>query len=162
MQSRLQRLAFESELEAKPVTPPQIADLAQLVEKIDWATGDRELVVEALNAKATGESKRTRRPMQDYMAFLNYLHNRVWQLLEDKAISAQSKMDSIAMALVDMNCVNPDEHTLKLATSLYLCAMFGVDRACSMTADEKGRAKATFKACHKRHARKKNRQSSGV
>ena len=114
MQSRLQRLAFESELEAKPVTAPQIADLAQLVEKIDWATGDRELVVEALNAKATGESKRkNRRPMQDYMAFLNYLRNRVWQLLEDKAITAQSKMDSIAMALVDMNCVNPDEHTLE-------------------------------------------------
>ena len=34
MQSRLQRLAFESELEAKPVTAPQIADLAQLVEKL--------------------------------------------------------------------------------------------------------------------------------
>ena len=86
MQSRLQRLAFESELEDKPVTPSQIADLAQLVEKIDWAAGDRELVVEALNAKATGESKRkVRRPMQDYMAFLSYLRNRVWQLLEDKS-----------------------------------------------------------------------------
>ena len=156
MQSRLQRLAFESELQAKPVTPPQIADLAQLVEKIDWAPGDRELVVQALNAKATGESKRkVRRPMQDYMAFLNYLRNRVWQLLEDKAITAQSKMDSIAIALVDMNCINPDEHTLKLATSLYLCAVFGVDRACSMSIDEKGRVKAMFKTCHKRHARKK-------
>ena len=84
MQSRLQRLAFVSELEAKPVTAPQIADLAQLVEKIDWATGDRELVVEALNAKATGESKRkNRRPMQDYMAFLNYMGNRVWRMLEE-------------------------------------------------------------------------------
>ena len=149
MQSRLQRLAFESELEARPVTPPQIADLAQLVETIDWATGDRELVVQALNAKATGESKRKdRRPMQDYMAFMSYLRNRVWQLLEDKAITAQSKMDSIAIALVDMNCVNPDEHARKLATSLYLCAVFGVDRACSMSVDEKGNAKAMFKTCH--------------
>merc|ERR1711963_109600 len=60
------------------------------------------------------------------------------------------------MALVDMNCVNPDEHTLKLATSLYLCAVFGVDRACSMSVDEKGRVKAMFKKCHKRHARRKN------
>ena len=125
MQSRLQRLAFESELEAKPVTAPQIADLAQLVEKIDWAPGDRELVVEALNAKATGESKRkNRRPMQDYMAFLNYMGNRVWRMLEEKAITAQSKMDSIAMALVDMNCVNPDEHTLKLDLVVPLCRVW--------------------------------------
>ena len=131
IQSRLQRLAFESELEAKPVTAPQIADLAQLVENIDWAPGDRELVVDALNAKEIDEGKKKvfRRPMQDYMSFMTYLCNRVWQLLDDKKISAPSKMDSIAMALVDMNCVNPDEHTLKLATSLCLCAMFGVDRA---------------------------------
>ena len=58
MQSRLQRLAFESELQAKPVTALQIADLAQLVENTDWATGDRDLVVRALSAKVTGESKR--------------------------------------------------------------------------------------------------------
>ena len=61
MQSRLQRLAFEADLQDTHVTVSQIADLAQLVEKIDWATGDRELVVKARNAKATGESKRKNR-----------------------------------------------------------------------------------------------------
>ena len=164
IQSRLQRLAFESELQAKPVTPPQIADLAQLVENIDWAPGDRELVVDALNAKEIDEGKKKvfRRPMQDYMSFMTYLCNRVWQLLDDKKTSAPSKMESIAKALVDMNCVNPDEHTMKLATSLYLCAVFGLDKASTMPVNEKGKVKAQLKTCHKRHARKKKRSSAYV
>ena len=153
--SRLQRLAFANELGSAVLTPSQIADLSVLAESIAWAPGDLEIILELLDAKAGGGSvTRRRRQMQDYLAFMDYIGNRIWRQLGDKTISVPSKQDAIVMSLIEMKCVNPCEHTLKLATSLYLCAVHGMDRSIAMSSEEKGRAKALLKSSHKRHARK--------
>jgi hypothetical protein len=92
--------------------------------------------------------------MQNFVRFLQYLSETTWTLLADGSVVAQTKQTAIVNNLVTMMCLNPDEHTLKLATSLQLVATVGSQVALKMSPEEKGNMKKEFKKAHKRNARR--------
>ncbi len=156
--SKLQRVAIVSEVRtSQGVSAAQYADLGTLALTIPWAPGDLHLVMAELESRTDGIAQpqyKRRRDMQDYLAFLDFVSMQTWTVLKSETASSATKLEAICQSLVDMYCVNPSEHTLKLAAALYLVLVHGSDSAIAMSSEEKGMVKKTLKAAHKRRARR--------
>jgi hypothetical protein len=156
--SKLQRVAFVSEVRnSQGVSAAQYADLSALALTVPWAPGDLNLVMAELEHRIDGialPQVQRRRSMQDYLAFLDYVSMATWTVLKSETASSATKLEILCQSLVDMYCVNPSEHTLKLASALYIVLVHSSDSAIAMSSEEKGVVKKTLKEAHKRLARR--------
>ena len=153
--SRLQRLAFEEDIKGATVTAADVAELSAISQTIRWHPADADRILQVLEAKSENVlSKPSRRPMQNFVRFLQYLTATTWALLADSSVVAQTKQAAIINNLVAMMCLNPDEHTLKLATSLQLVATVGFQAALKLSPEEKANMKKEFKKALKRMVRR--------
>ena len=122
--SKLQRVAFVSEVRSSQgLSAAQYADLAALAQTIALVPADSQLAMAELERKFDNIAQsqgRRRRDMQDYLSFLDYMSMNTWTVMMSKTASSATKLDAICHSLVEMYCVNPSEHTLKLATALFL------------------------------------------
>ena len=107
------------------VDAPTLADLCQLAGAVQWAGQDGQKVLEAfstamLPAPTISDSRRARRPVQNYRSFLEYLEQREWNQLFDRNCTARAKLAIIIQKIVKLGGRTIDEPSSKLGTSAYL------------------------------------------
>ena len=156
--SRFQCRAFIDELSSagKLLAAAQLADIATMTYAVPWAEDDRRaasLSLESLSDKSIS-LVRKRRTSQKYLCFLDYLPQLTIDILNDATVVNTSKLEVVSEAITKLYCVNPCEFTVKMATSVYLLAAFGLREAVAMSPSDKHRAQLSMKAALKRKSRK--------
>ena len=117
---------------------PTLADLCQLSGAVQWAGQDGQKVLEAfstamLPAPNISDSRRARRPVQNYRSFLEYFEQREWNQLFDRNCTAGAKLDIIIQKIVKLGGRTIDEPSSKLGTSAYLMLTETVDKLLAMS-----------------------------
>ena len=152
--SSVQSAAVLAQLQREPLNAEQAADLSVHILGVPWRCNHRELIMAALEHKASDRrTTQTKRPSQYFMTFIDFLTKMTWDTQIDPKACPVAKMDGLCTALVHLKCSNPNAHTLKLATSLHLFCTLGFDSAMSQSQSAKGKVKDYVSKEWHRHRR---------
>ena len=103
------------------------AMLTDIVVSIKWAQEDRDLIL----AELAGTRFTSRRPSQDFTAFITYLTSNQWTALQTHDLDDTSKVSLLVDIVVRrLQCRNPSEATKKLMSSVVLAATANQDTVC--------------------------------
>ena len=142
--SQVQSSAFVEQLlrEVPSLDAQQVADLSVVVLNVPWQEEHATRILGTLQGVVNGQKvtklKKTRRKEQNFLSALGFMKQHQWNALLDKDVGIQAKMSTVIQAFSQLKCINPDAHTLKMMTSLFLQCAHGKTAAMTMSPLEKG------------------------
>ena len=141
------------------LSPQAQGKIAVLVADLAWATDEhRDRVMTAVlgmgSSAGNGAFPPARRQNQSWEHCVHALPRSVWVILEDPAVSAESKIDAVHTFLADLGLRLPNETTSKTVCELILVASEGLEMASQMAPAVKAAFNSKMKKLFKRKVRR--------
>ena len=146
-------------LSSVALSPQAQGKIAVLVADVAWATDEhRDRVMTAVlgmgSSAGDGAFQPTRRQNQSWEHCVHALPRSVWVILEDPAVSADSKIGAVHTFLSEMGLRLPTEGTSKAMCELILVASEGLEMASQMAPAVKAAFNSKMKKLFKRKVRR--------
>jgi hypothetical protein len=156
-QSKIQCNAILEQIQREGLQPEQSAELAVLIEEVPFMRVYKTALLEAIGAKGAPISDR-RRKQQDFTCALGFFMECQWGVWGAKDCNPLSVRNGIISHLLHLNCVNPNESTMKFFASLWMLLTEGPTRALYelSEADKANRRDSLKQEFHKMKVRSPN------
>jgi hypothetical protein len=124
-QTKLQCSAVLEQIQRESLSNEQAAEIGQLIEEVPLAPVYKKVLLDCLGTKG----KPHRRKAQDFTCALGFFADLQWKAWLDEKANPLSVRNGLIGQLLQLNCINPTEPTLKLYASLWMLLTEGPTRA---------------------------------